>query len=251
MSSHLNLKYNIPLEREYEGWLSSQIENYFSNIGVRCEVFAISPHDEKHFPSDINYFFRGKLIGLQLKRPKDKLQFEFKRNQQEKILKGNLPIYYALPTFLNSEFRKNTLEHFIFYKPEKIDFGINQSKTIYYLNALFSDKIKIDTKKIDVCRWGKFVEMVLECNIGKLLTICSKIEKRDIKISQILDEKYSDLVTKELDSSKNIFNLDDNPLLNSSDDLKMFNTFQEYVQLLKNQDKKESEDILFLILIKS
>jgi hypothetical protein len=246
MNYHLIKKLNIPLEREYEGWLSSQIENYFSNIGVNCEVFAISPQDENIFPSDINYFFRGKLIGLQLKRPNENLQFEIKKEQHNKIVDGKLPIYYALPTFFNSELKKNSIEHFVFYRPEPVAFGKYKSKWIKYLNNFYSDKILIEKAEIEVCRWGKFVELIFECKVGKLLTL-GQNSIRGIKFSKSLKNEYSPIVKNHLNCNKNIFSLSDNPLIENEN---VIDAYKEYFSLLKNGDKN-GDDILFLVFIKS
>jgi hypothetical protein len=104
MSYHLKELAIKPLEREYEGWISNEIENYFKSFGVDCDVLSISPHGEKIFPSDMSLFFRGKLLGLQLKRTYHKtdikdLFWKFSKRKHDLIINKNLPIYYAVPTF--------------------------------------------------------------------------------------------------------------------------------------------------------
>jgi hypothetical protein len=121
MGYHLKQNFSIPLEREYEGWLTTEIENYFKSIGLDCNVFAVPPDVESIFPADEFYLYRGKVIGLQLKRVYHNsniqdLKWKFSKKQHDLMLKEGFPIYYALPTFFNRDIKKEALHHFVFYK---------------------------------------------------------------------------------------------------------------------------------------
>jgi len=57
-----------PLEREYEAWIISQMENYLERISTDFDVFAVSPADEKTWPADEAINFEGKIIEIGSKK---------------------------------------------------------------------------------------------------------------------------------------------------------------------------------------
>ena len=65
----LQKKFGIPLEREYEGWIVEQIEQYFRAINRQVSIFAVSPKLESNYPADEVVAINSKLVGLQFKRP--------------------------------------------------------------------------------------------------------------------------------------------------------------------------------------
>lgn len=104
MSYHLKTKFFTPLSREYEAWLTQGIENYFKNLNIDIDVFAFSQHQEANLPTDELFHYRGKMFGLQVKRVKHEngaLSWIFSDTQHNIISLAGVPIYYALPTFVN------------------------------------------------------------------------------------------------------------------------------------------------------
>lgn len=174
--------YLIPIEREFESWIIEGIENYFEQIGKRISCFAISPALEKVIPSDDFFEFEGKLIGLQMKRPKivkrtagivdySNLCWDLNdssnsalTSQYDKIRDVFPEIYYCLPIFINRTFKKIALHHCLFWRPQKND----TDKKLWYDNE--NQKVKTKHKKIKTAkRWGLFIEEIMACNIGKVI----------------------------------------------------------------------------------
>ncbi len=256
MTYHLKQNFNIPLEREYEGWLATEIENYFNSIGLACDVIAVSPDVESIFPADEFYLYRGKLVGLQIKRVNHNsniqdLKWKFSKKQHDLMLKEGFPIYYALPTFFNREIKKEALHHFVFYKATE-SFA-DEYKTVNYIDEGFSESISIDKKKHSICRWGKFSEMVFNCSIGKKISFSDPSTKLDIKLNKILNEPNGKELLKRILSIKDVFNMGADIIIDAIDKIEFY---KEYLTVLKetNNDKidsNENEEVLLLIIIKS
>tara|TARA_R110002110_G_scaffold414951_1_gene646856 strand:+ start:154686 stop:155354 length:669 start_codon:yes stop_codon:yes gene_type:complete len=180
MSHPLDIKYSIPLEREYESWIAEGIEKYFENIGIKVDIWAVSPSVEKKWPSDEQMIVNGKLIGLQVKRahyshtvsdPKKfgKLHWLFSNPKgQYDLVKCFPEIYYCLPTFLNRGIKKEALSHCLFWRPEG---GVDNSRA-WYDNPLAG---KPFNKICNAPRWGKFLEGIYDCTVGKRVRSVTEI----------------------------------------------------------------------------
>lgn len=171
MTSILDISISHPLEREYEAWIISGIENYFSDIKVNAAVWAISPVDESTWPADIGVSFPAKLVGLQIKRPMlqssgghgtkvgfDQVKWSLANPKGQATLVSLIPeIYYCLSCFINRMHRRQSLAHCLFWRPTA-----SPPSHVWYENpkALTAPSISHEM------RWGNFVEKVLGCQIG-------------------------------------------------------------------------------------
>jgi hypothetical protein len=175
----LSTKVTHPLEREYEGWLAREIEDHFAVLGHAIHVIVVSPRVEKKWPADLRFDFDGKLVGLQLKRPYlfnkhnksfSQLYWKFDNpiNQLEKV-QNNSEIYYCLPTFINREYRRVSLHHCLFWRPQKS----MKPKRGWYRNIPAKVKNKHPADNIINLhkrpRWGLFFERIHSCSLGKVL----------------------------------------------------------------------------------
>ena len=90
MTIFLETTISKPQEREYEAWIVQGIEEYFERLGAAAyAIWAVSPHDEAHWPADEALAMGCKLVGLQFKQAKladDKPDFDF--DYLDKILEG-------------------------------------------------------------------------------------------------------------------------------------------------------------------
>jgi hypothetical protein len=164
---------SYPLEREYEAWIISQIENYLKKISIDFDVFAVSPADEKTWPADEAIDLEGKIIGLQFKRPAlsaghsandfSRLFWDFSNPKGQLHLVVKHPeIFYCLPTFTNRDIREEALRHCLFWRPRD---GSNMRA--WYNNP--SRRVKTKYSEIgDATRWGYFAEQLVSCKIGLL-----------------------------------------------------------------------------------
>ncbi|MCM3732725.1 hypothetical protein M3196_13720 [Fictibacillus nanhaiensis] len=163
-----------PLEREYESWITTQIEDYFNRLGIKFDIWAVSPLDESTWPADEHVLFNGKLLGLQFKQAKlkdkipsfNRLRWDLRqpKGQFEAIQKRS-EIFYALPTFINRKWRKNALEHCVFWRPNVSDVT---NYNLWYSNNHPSIKTPYNNiaNHLNAFRWGHFVELIINCNIG-------------------------------------------------------------------------------------
>jgi hypothetical protein len=162
----------IPQEREYKAWITSAIDDYFWTTRRRVQIAAVSPNTEKIWPADEELFVAGKLVGIQFKRPrmrrsgKDapdaprRLHWNFQQpaGQLQLILKFP-EIFYCLPTFTNRRYRRVALHHCIFWRPDALH---NQA---WYDNP--DPRVKTPYVELaDKCRWGYFIEQIIQCPIG-------------------------------------------------------------------------------------
>ena len=175
----LRTKITHPLEREYEGWLAREIEDHYATLGHAIHVIVVSPRVEAKWPADLSFDFDGKLVGLQLKRPylfnkQNKSfpqlywKFDDPINQLERV-QNNSEIYYCLPTFINREYRRVSLHHCLFWRPQKS----MKPKRGWYRNI----PLKVNNKNTvdnvinlhNRTRWGLFFERIHSCSLGKVL----------------------------------------------------------------------------------
>jgi hypothetical protein len=169
----LEITITHPLEREYEAWITHGIESYFDELNVDAAVWAISPMNEKTWPSDIGVGYPAKLVGLQIKRPTianfplhgsaptfDRIKWYLASPKgQSALLSAIDDIFYCFPTFLNRTHRHQALSHCVFWRPDP---GTPPPSRVWYENARAASAPSVSKEM----RWGRFVERILACNIG-------------------------------------------------------------------------------------
>lgn len=169
----MQIKHTSPIEREFEAWIVSGIEEYFEVLGIAYAIFAVSPNDEPVWPADERVTANGKVFGLQFKQAKlsnstqplpAQLKWSFHRPPaQFNQVVATSEIYYCLPTFVNREYRKRALEHCIFWRPDPN----KPDKNAWYDNP---KAVTPYNKLEDAMRWGYFMEQVFNCSIGRKIT---------------------------------------------------------------------------------
>lgn len=176
----LNRVLSIPLEREFEGWITWMMLDYFESSKWDAKLWAVSPADEDSWPADEHMFARGKIIGLQFKRPKladlqqGQANLDFGRlkwnlgadSTQFRLVKRCREIFYCLPTFISRDWRRLSLHHCIFWRPTR-RMG---PRDVWYDNPQvrgWSGRIdRLDSS----FRWGAFVERIQQCDFGYHVT---------------------------------------------------------------------------------
>lgn len=174
----LDITYTSPIEREFEAWIVRGIEEYFSSIGHKVAIWAVSPNDEIHWPADESVVVDNKLIGLQVKkahfstnctssRDFSCLKWTFHQPPKQYDLVVSTPeIYYCLPTFLNRGFKDQALAHCLFWRPSPH----KEDKNAWYDNTNAHTPYKSIKNSM---RWGLFLEEVVSCSIGKRINSIS------------------------------------------------------------------------------
>ncbi|MGB3838062.1 MAG: hypothetical protein WA930_03030 [Rhodanobacter sp.] len=175
---HLQIRHTSPLEREFEAWIVAGIEEYFESLGIVYSVFAVSPDLEPIWPADERILTNGKVFGLQFKQAKLSGSSQPLPAQLKWSLHSPAPqfnqvlatpeVYYCLPTFINRDYRKQALEHCVFWRPnpQQLD------KNAWYNNPGAHTPYK---QLESEARWGLFVEQVFNCNIGRRISSASKL----------------------------------------------------------------------------
>ncbi len=176
---YLEKHISYPLEREYEAWIITQIENYLKKISIDFDMFAVSPADEKTWPADEAIDLEGRIIGLQFKRPAlvkrpalaaghsandfSRLFWNFSKPKgQLHVVVQHPEIFYCLPTFTNRDIRDEALRHCLFWRPND-----SSNSRAWYNNP--NPKVKTKYFEIgDATRWGYFAEQFVSCKIGLL-----------------------------------------------------------------------------------
>lgn len=172
----LQVQQTLPLEREYEGWITHSVERYFWTIGVHVNIWAVSPNVEKYWPADEVLSVDSKLIGIQMKRAKlgtasgpislSHLKWELGSPSGQLALVQQIPeIYYCLPTFTNRDWRHSPLGHCLFWRPNQS----SSDKNAWYDNPAAATSYCQLAKSPEAYRWGRFYELVTSCSIGKVL----------------------------------------------------------------------------------
>jgi hypothetical protein len=164
----LKPKWSYPLEREFEAWIIAGIEQYARRLGRKAVIWAVSPMLEPTWPADEAVQYDGKLFGLQFKQPKlergtlgfDRLKWDLRQPiRQLAMVQGRSEIFYCLPTFVNRDYRRNALQHCLFWRP-----GQALNPNVWYDNPLAQTPYK--NARASGKRWGEFVENLEECAIG-------------------------------------------------------------------------------------
>jgi hypothetical protein len=151
--------------------------DYLEEAGLAARIWAISPQDEHTWPADESLLLRGKIIGLQFKRPYlaallqgelfphyNRLYWPLSHDPaQFRMVKAADEIFYCLPTFTNRLWRKESLHHCLFWRPTR-KMGPTD---IWYEN---SQNVQGWSGSIDrhytSYRWGAFFERVQQCEFG-------------------------------------------------------------------------------------
>lgn len=175
---------NEPYEREYEGWILREIEDYFRELGLRFECMIVSTGAEKQTGLDAFMRLGGKYFGLQFKRPylvkprnsNNGLRWEITHPQFSRI-EQRPAIFYALPSFVNRDLRRVSLSHVFFWRHnlkdgERLYLTTSQNYLYYFAGADIkkrdldpSDPLKT-AKPTYGYRWGRFSEGLLSCTLG-------------------------------------------------------------------------------------
>jgi hypothetical protein len=173
MPLHLRTTYQKPLEREFEAWIVSGIETYLASVGIKYAIWAVSPNEEKRWPADERLTIGSMLIGLQFKKAKlasgapgaNRLHWTLHNpDGQFSLVKKRPEIFYCLPTFMNRALRTRALDHCIFWRPT----GRN-NKNVWYDNP--NPDVETPYKKtLNSMRWGLFMELLFQGDIGKRIT---------------------------------------------------------------------------------
>jgi hypothetical protein len=173
-----------PLEREYEAWTIRGIEDYFSKLGRRIDVFALGPREERTWPADQCFKYNGKIIGLQFKRARlapgpldySRLYWSFSNPPYQLGLVSNFDeIYYCLPTFINRLWRRDALDHCLFWRPG----SKSNPSTCWYdnPNASSNRERKHLNRDPAAFRWGALIERIEACIVGKPVSSSQSIER--------------------------------------------------------------------------
>ena len=175
---HLQIKHTSPIEREFEAWIVAGIEQYFDSLGIAYSLFAVSPALEPVWPADERICTNGKVFGLQFKQAKLSGSSQPLPAQLKWTLHSPAPqfnqvlatpeIYYCLPTFVNRDYRKQALEHCIFWRPDPLQ----PDKNAWYNNSNATTPYKLLESE---ARWGLFVERVLNCSVGRKISSYSEL----------------------------------------------------------------------------
>lgn len=209
----LDITFTKPIEREYEAWIVRGIEEYFLTLGYKVPIWAVSPTDEVNWPADESMIVGNKLIGLQIKkatysssctasREYSCLKWTLHQPPKQYGLVLKFPeIYYCLPTFINRNFKDQALAHCLFWRPEPnmID------KNVWYNNPQARTPYNAISK---ADRWGKFIEDVINCTVGKKIKSISEAQGyvRNIQIQmREQDEQINDNYINEKGSKHYVY----------------------------------------------
>ena len=114
-----------PLEREFEGWVMRELEDYYSSLGIEAMTHAVGY--EASFAADEFVNLNEKIFALQFKRPQfDKTsggiywQIQTSSDQFSRV-KKEPSIYYALPCFFSRDLSRVSLQHILFWRQEFTD----------------------------------------------------------------------------------------------------------------------------------
>jgi len=153
-------------------------------------VWAISPATESSWPADEHAHIEGKLVALQMKRPHiaplkckpiDFSQLGWwlgdPRGQYD-LVKNFKEVFYCLPTFINRRYRRESLHHCIFWRPEddarayKAWYNNPRARTVHKSLILHPNSY----------RWGQFLEAIQSCDVGRVVRSAREIEEYVKKI---------------------------------------------------------------------
>jgi hypothetical protein len=179
MSSLLKVRYAHPLEREFEAWIVEGIEHYGERVGLPLQVWAISPAVEVSWPADEKVVIDGKVIGLQFKQARlgagavdfSRLKWSLSTPAGQYASVQNSPeVYYCLPTFVNRDFRREALQHCLFWRPPQ---HVTDTQA-WYDNPVAATAHRSLALDPTAMRWGRLMEQVQACTVGR--RVSSRLE---------------------------------------------------------------------------
>jgi hypothetical protein len=189
MISLLTATYTKPLEREFEAWIVEGIERYGQDVGLPQQVWAVSPNFEVVWPADEALVISGKVLGLQFKQAKlapgavdfSRLKWSLGTPPQQYANVQNSPeVYYCLPTFINRKFKREALQHCIFWRPPAgvadTQAWCDNPKAPTAHNSLANDP--------SAMRWGRLIEQVQACVVGRRV---NSQEEVDAYLAEVAD----------------------------------------------------------------
>lgn len=216
-----------PLEREYEGWIVRELQDYFRNIGIEPLIHAVGY--ERTFPAD-EFVKAGalKVFALQFKRPQRDpktsrmyWQIQTSTNQFGRVLKED-GIYYALPTFFNRDLSRVSLQHLLVWHPEFHDgellepvavdghFSLRRPadfwpaphsaahrdyRTDFGFHEMLGDRWKALHRRPRALRWGRFAEGLFDCPLGIALPTAASALKKGPKGTAKAADKITRIVS--------------------------------------------------------
>lgn len=161
----------------------ANMEDSLGHMRIAYAVWAVSPAIESTWPADEALLSAGKLVGFQFKRPGVKKgaappynysdvhwSLRSPPGQMHKVIKFP-EIYYALPVFLNRNFRRSALQGCAFWRP-------NPGHTV---RTVWFDNPKA-TCSIGSCgtvySWCAFLAGLLRCTVGTKVTSSKEARER-------------------------------------------------------------------------
>jgi len=168
MSHPLHPLQTPPLEREFESWITREIQNDLDRRRIHSDIYAVSPFEEASWPADLHLGIRDKIVGLQFKRPYvdpptarsySRLKWSLASPAGQVAAVVLTPeIFYCLPTFINREWFRYALHHCLFWRPD-----LPSISQVWYRNPAAS------VSCFSSPRWGLFLEDILSCQIGRVV----------------------------------------------------------------------------------
>jgi hypothetical protein len=199
LAFHIDTAFQLPLEREHEGWAIRGIDDYAEASGLNVQSYAVSPYDEIDWPADEALTFRSKFFGLQFKRPYlhgGLVRWEIKpASHQFQRICANPEIFYALPTFTNRALRRNALDHCLFWRPCPC---CCDSTAVTSLNGTWQDRGDLAFYGCMVpMRWGDFVESLYRCELVVPNAPGARLSELATRLLAAFREQKSDLGPKQ------------------------------------------------------
>ena len=178
-----------PLEREYEGWVTRGMEDYFRELGFDLQCVAAGRLRESESGIDEFCSLPGKYFGLQFKRPHrrsaETVEWALSSHQTSLIM-AQREMWYALPVVLNRNLRRVSLHHVLFWRPDVKDgerIYSTSSGAVYVHSKVEGNGAPNsnlgpgaqrpllgqqagDYRVSHAYRWGRFSEGLLQCTVG-------------------------------------------------------------------------------------
>lgn len=196
MSSLLTATYTKPLEREFEAWIIDGIERYGRDVDLAPQVWAVSPNFEVVWPADEVLVISGKVLGLQFKQAKmapgavdlSRLKWSLAAPPQQYAKVQNSPeVYYCLPTFINRNFKREALQHCIFWRPPA---GVADTQA-WYDNPNAQTAHNSLANDPSAMRWGRLIEQVQSCVVGRRVNSREEVDAYLAEVAESMGRSES------------------------------------------------------------
>ena len=196
MSSLLTATYAKPLEREFEAWIVEGIERYGRDVGLPPRVWAVSPNFEVVWPADEALVIDGKVLGLQFKQAKmapgpenfSRLRWSLAAPpQQYANVQSSPDVYYCLPTFINRKFKREALQHCLFWRPTA---GVVDTQA-WYDNPNASTAHNSLANDPSAMRWGRLIEKVQSCVVGRRVNSRAEVDAYLAEVADCVGRRRS------------------------------------------------------------